>query len=113
MSPSTPSRPLTRSQTSPSVLGKRTTRALTRSSSMVSNAPSTHLLTPESTPKTKRARTTIEEEDGRANKENVPPLRAIALGSPSTTRLRRRDSISSDDSQSSASARLTTSEFLH
>ncbi|KAI5118200.1 hypothetical protein M0805_005554 [Coniferiporia weirii] len=96
MSTSSPTRPLTRSQTcSASVLGKRTA-SLSRASSVVSNRSPAALLTPDVTPKMKRLRTGLEEDDSRANKENIPPLRDLVLDSLAVSRHRRRSSVSSD-----------------
>ncbi|EJD03405.1 P-loop containing nucleoside triphosphate hydrolase protein [Fomitiporia mediterranea MF3/22] len=101
--PSTPSRRLTRSQTATTVLGKRT--SLSRSSSVVSNK-SVSMITPESTPKLKRVRTlVVEDDDARANKENIPPLRDLMLDSPSASRLSRRSSFSSNISTASTRSR--------
>ena len=110
MTSSSSSRPLTRSQASMSVLGKRTTRTLTRSASVSSCASSTPLPTPESTPKTKRVRTSLEESDPRSNKENIPPFHDEEPESPTTSRLRRRASVSSVTSTMS-SEHSTTSEY--
>ncbi|KAL5528054.1 CDC6 [Sanghuangporus sanghuang] len=106
-SPSTPStRRLTRSQTATSVLGKRT--SLSRSSSVVSNR-STGMMTPESTPTTKRKRTVTarENDDGTGNKENIPPPPMFDfsfLDSP-RSRMSRRSSFSSDISSVSMISR--------
>ncbi|KAL5484806.1 CDC6 [Sanghuangporus weigelae] len=106
-SPSTSStRRLTRSQTATSVLGKRT--SLSRSSSVVSNR-STGMMTPESTPTTKRKRTvtTRENDDGTGNKENIPPPPMFDfsfLDSP-RSRMSRRSSFSSDISSVSMISR--------
>ncbi|KAL5524143.1 hypothetical protein ACEPAG_8316 [Sanghuangporus baumii] len=106
-SPSTPStRRLTRSQTATSVLGKRT--SLSRSSSVVSNR-STGMMTPESTPTTKRKRTLTarENDDGTGNKENIPPPPMFDfsfLDSP-RSRMSRRSSFSSDISSVSMMSR--------
>ncbi|THG96270.1 hypothetical protein EW145_g7808 [Phellinidium pouzarii] len=103
MNTSSTARRLTRSQTSSTVLGKRTA-SLSRSSSVASNK-SVDLLTPEATPNPKRVRTSVEDVDGRANKENIPPLRNLQLVSPPTSRLSRRSSFSSDASTSSSRSR--------
>ncbi|KAH8119620.1 P-loop containing nucleoside triphosphate hydrolase protein [Phellopilus nigrolimitatus] len=104
--PSTPTRRLTRSQTSTTVLGKR---SASRSSSVVSNKSSMSMITPEATPNPKRFRASLEEVDSRANKENIPPLRDLLFESPSASRLSRRSSFSSDVSTTSTRPRTNLS----
>ncbi|KAF8844751.1 hypothetical protein BDN67DRAFT_962706 [Paxillus ammoniavirescens] len=80
------------------VLGKRAHHAEAQAASASEvSASSQPLLTPEITPKTKRARTSFPILDGDSNKENVPPFRTessvdAAPQSPSSARSLRRTS---------------------
>ncbi|KIJ18845.1 hypothetical protein PAXINDRAFT_69982 [Paxillus involutus ATCC 200175] len=80
------------------VLGKRAHHAEAQAASTSEvSASSQPLLTPEITPKTKRARTSFPILDGDSNKENVPPFRTesfvdAAPQSPSSARSLRRTS---------------------
>lgn len=108
MSSESPTRRLTRSQTSSSVLGKRSS-SFAVPSSAASIRPK-RLPTPDPTPNAKKARTSFESYDPRANKENIPPFRNGLPESPSTQRsISRRSSFSSDISTISVSSRRSAS----
>ncbi|TDL22637.1 P-loop containing nucleoside triphosphate hydrolase protein [Rickenella mellea] len=94
--PSTTTR-MTRSQSTASVLGKRSTSsARSRSPSVSSLKTSSRIPTPDPTPNPKRARTSVADEEDGSNKENIPPFRNATPSTPveprATRGLRRSNS---------------------